>query len=414
VALKVQIEKAVSECDATAALLIASLTRNEGNIRHAPLAVVATLHKQGRLAAEHVPLISQILKRADEPGELLSLIKKDLKGKKLVLSSALKRAIGDALNRFDGYQLGKYKGAKADFSLRDVIRLTHPKPETPEQSELFSQVLDGTLPIPDTWETQLSAGKDKREVFTRLLQEGKLGYLALLRNLRNMSQAGVSADLVRSAILARRGASRVLPFRYIAAARHAPQFEPELDSALITAVKDMAQFSGRTLILVDVSGSMADPLSSKSDLSRMDAAATLAAVFPGEKIVYSFSEREIRIPSRVGMSGVEKIISSQEHSGTYLGRSLRSAVKKLQDSGESFDRVVVITDEQAEGRVDHVPGKLCYMINVASNKNGVGFGPWVRINGFSENIFRFMKSHEEDSFEIKNVKVNFVEGNPHD
>src|SRR5262249_37708050 len=159
-------------------------------------------------------------------------------------------------------------------------------PRYEAQTALWKQVAERTLASPDTWEVALSAGADKRETFERLLAERKLGYLALLRNLRNMDQAGVDEALVTEAILARRGAGRVLPFRYVAAARAAPRFERWLDEALMETVLEGPVFDGRTVVLVDVSGSMDWKLSAKSDLSRMDAAATLASVIPGDVRVF--------------------------------------------------------------------------------------------------------------------------------
>ncbi|WP_390174307.1 TROVE domain-containing protein, partial [Staphylococcus pseudintermedius] len=85
-----------------------------------------------------------------------------------------------------------------------------------EQEALFKRVANQELETPDTWETQLSAVADAKETFTRLMAEKKLGALAFLRNLRNMVQAGVTEDEVR-AYGSTVDASKVLPFRYIAA-----------------------------------------------------------------------------------------------------------------------------------------------------------------------------------------------------
>lgn len=89
-----------------------------------------------------------------------------------------------------------------------------------------------------------------------------------------------------------------------------------------------------------------------------------------------------------GLSGVEAIVRSQLHSGTNLGAAVREV--------RGGDRLVVITDEQAH---DHVAApadvERCYMINVASAKNGVGYGPrWVHLDGFSEQVIRFVAEFE--------------------
>src|SRR5580698_11107890 len=109
------------------------------------------------------------------------------------------------------------------------------------------------------WEVALSAGADKREAWERLLREQKLGALALLRNLRNMREAGVDESLVLAA-LSSMSTARVLPFRFLAAARYAPQWEEALEQAMLTCVAGQEKLRGKTIVLVDVSGSMIAPL----------------------------------------------------------------------------------------------------------------------------------------------------------
>lgn len=249
-------------------------------------------------------------------------------------------------------------------------------------------MVDKTLVSPDTWEVELSAGKDKKETFERLIREGKLGYLALLRNLRNMANAGCDLDLVKDAIIARKGAKRVLPFRYVAAARACPQLEPAIDTALSEAISEMEPLPGRTIVLVDVSGSMDAPLSAKSDMKRIDAAAALSSVIYGDVRVLTFSYQLVEIPPRRGMAGVDAVINSQPHGGTLLGQAV-AAVNQL-----PHDRLIVITDEQSHDQVPGPAAKHAYMINVASNKNGVGYGRWTHLDGFSEQVLRWISEYE--------------------
>jgi len=97
-----------------------------------------------------------------------------------------------------------------------------------------------------------------------------------------------------------------------------------------------------------------------------------------EKIhIFTFSENLIEIPARRGMALRDAMNASQPHSGTYLG----SAVSRFK--GVEFDRLIVISDEQSADSVPNM-GKNAYMLNVASNKNGVGYGEWTHIDGFSE------------------------------
>ena len=363
---------------------IAIEARTKANLRHAPLLLLEVLTRtgKGRIVGD---TIAEVIQRADEPGEFLAICK--ARGMKS-LSRQMKIGLARALKKFDEYQFAKYN-RDADFRQRDVMFLCHPRPRDEVQSELFRRLAQDELETPDTWEVALSGGADKKETFERLLREGKLGYLALLRNLRNMADASVKQHLVDDAILARKGAQRVLPFRYVAAARAAPRFEPALDKALSESISEMQPLEGKTAVLVDVSGSMSCSLSARSDLKRMDAAAALASIINGDLRVFTFSDKVVEVPPRRGMAGVDAVIRSQYHGWTRLGE----AVRLINDECEC-DRLIVISDEQSHTKVPDAAAKRSYMINVASNKNGVGYGKWTHIDGFSENVIRFIHAHE--------------------
>lgn len=355
------------------------------NLRHVALwLTLSVIDRKVGPAYDTASLIAEVCRRADEPGELLAMYWRD--GRKPI-PAAMKRGLARAMTRHDAYSLAKYDRA-AGVRLRDVLRVTHPKAANDEQGAVFGRLLAGTLESPDTWEVALSGGGDKRASFERLLREGKLGYLALLRNLRNMDEAGVDPTLVRQAILARKGARQVLPFRYVAAARAAPRHEPHLDEALCAAVAEMPVLKGETIVLVDVSGSMRDPLSAKSDMTRMDAAATLASIIHGNVRVFSFSEHVREVPPRRGMAGVEAVIRSQSHMGTYLGKAV-AQINRL-----PHDRLIVITDEQSHDAVPAAKAEHAYMINVATTDRAVGYGAWTRISGFSENVLAWIHATE--------------------
>lgn len=284
-------------------------------------------------------------------------------------------------------------GNNPAIKLRDVLFMVHAKPQDDVQAALWKRLADKTLTTPDTWEVALSSGADKKETFTRLLQEEKLGYLALLRNLRNMMAAGVNEKLVREAILARKGAKRVLPFRYIAAARACPQMEPALDQALLASIAELPILQGKTIVLVDVSGSMNAPLSNKSDLTRMDAGCALASIIPGDVRMFSFSDRlvEVRligVQPRRGMAGIDALRTSQQWHRTYLGKAV-TQINQL-----PHDRLIVITDEQSHDTVPSPTASRAYMINVASSKHGVGYGAWTHMDGFSESVLRWIVEFE--------------------
>lgn len=375
--------------------------RTNANLRHVPLLLLKALvkHGNGRLVAD---AIYNTIQRADELAEFLAIYWKD--GKK-PLSNPMRKGLARAFTKFNEYQLAKYN-RPGDVKLRDVLFLSHAKPKTgvkgytkmarhektgekptDEGSVLFDKLAKNELATPDTWESNLVAGKDKKETFERLINEGNLGYFALVRNLRGMLEAGVDDTLVRQAILARKGgAEKLLPFRFTAAARAAPVFERELDTSLLANIAAMPKLEGKTVVLVDVSGSMESKMSAKSDMTRMDAAATLASVINGDVRVFSFSNDMKEVPPRKGMAGVDAIISSQSHGGTELGRAVRAT------AGIPHDRLIVITDEQSHDVVHSPPKDVkSYLINVASNRNGVAYGGWTaHIDGFSESVIKFI------------------------
>ncbi|HEY3811586.1 MAG TPA: TROVE domain-containing protein [Caulobacteraceae bacterium] len=354
------------------------------NLRHAPLLLLCALTRTGAGTSLVADTIERVIQRADELSEFLAIY---WRGGRKPLSKQTKLGLARAFGKFDAYQLAKYD-RDGPVKLRDVLFLVHAKPKDEAQAALWKQVAERTLPAPDTWEVSLSGGADKRETFERLLRESKLGYLALLRNLRNMDQARVDEALVKDAVLARKGAGRVLPFRYVAAARAASRFEPWLDEALIEAVLEGPVFDGKTIVLVDVSGSMDARLSARSDLTRVDAAAALASVVPGDLRVFTFSNEIVEVPARRGMAGVDAIVRSQVHGGTELGKAV-AHVNRL-----PHDRLIVVTDEQACAPVPDPRAAKAYMVNVASARNGVGYGRWTHIDGFSEAVLRFMHEHE--------------------
>ncbi len=373
--------------------------RSVFNLRHVPLLLIEVLSRTGKGKPIVADTVEAVIQRADEMGELLAIL---WRGGRKMVPAQMRKGLARAFVKFNEYQLAKYDRDGA-VKLRDVLRMVRPKPANEEQSALWKCVKDRTLVTPDTWEVALSGGADKKEAFERLLREGKLGYLALLRNLRNMTEAKVDEALIRNAIVARKGgAERVLPFRYIAAARAVPRLEPSIDQALCEAITEMPVLPGKTAVLVDVSRSMDDKLSAKSDMTRVDAACALASMVHGDVRMFSFSDQVVEVPPRRGMAGVDALRSSQTHNGTRLFDAVALINKEV-----PYDRLIVITDEQAtgglgygiQGTVAHMPDpKMAgYLINVASAKNGVGYGKWVHLDGFSEAVLRFIIEHERSA-----------------
>lgn len=365
--------------------------RTRMKLRHAPLWLAACMagHAQHRRAL--AALLPKIVLRADEPAEFLALLWKDAgKGRQVrKLPNAIKRGLAVAMQAFTAYALAKYNRAGA-VTLRDVLRLVHPRPKDAEQAATWKQLLAGELPSPDTWEVALSSGQDKRATFTRLIREGKLGALALLRNLRKMQEVAVDSDVIRMG-LAKLDAERVLPFRFVAAARYAPQFEPDLETAMFRSMAGVAPLRGQTVLLVDVSGSMDAPLSARSEMKRIDAACGLGILLRElcESVrIFTFSEAVVEVPPRRGFALRDALVNSQGHGGTHMGNAVAST------RTIAHDRLIVLTDEQSHDIVASPLVRNAYCINVASAQNGVGYGPWIHIDGWSEAVLDYIRELE--------------------
>jgi len=385
-----RIRTLVPKVEAAKVAALAVEARTKMKLRHVPLLLVREMARLPTHRGLVAGTLVQVIQRADELAEFLAIYWAE---GKVPLSGQVKKGLAAAFTRFDEYALAKYDRADA-VRLRDVLFLCHARPVDTAQAELWKRLIAGELATPDTWEVALSAGGlDKRANWERLLLERKLGALALLRNLRNMRDAGVDEALVLTALDAMR-TERVLPFRFLAAARYAPQWEDGLERAMFRAVAEAEKLPGRTVLLVDVSGSMVAPLSRQSQMLRTDAAYGLAVLLRevSEKVVvYTFSDEAKLIPPRRGFALRDAMETSLRHGGTRLGAAL--ALVEEQAVLEPYDRIVVITDEQSADRVPAPTGRG-YMVNVASAKNGVGYGKWTHIDGWSEAVIEYIRELE--------------------
>jgi 60 kDa SS-A/Ro ribonucleoprotein len=341
--------------------------------------------------------------RADELAEFVAIYWKD---GRVPLSGQVKKGLAGAFPKFDEYQLAKYDRG-GPIKLRDVLFLCHAKPRDEAQASVWKNLISGTLTTPDTWEVSLSSGADKREAWERLLREQKLGALALLRNLRNMREVGVSAKLVVRA-LGEMKTDRVLPFRFIAAARYAPQHEPELEQAMFRSLKNQTPLPGTTALVVDTSPSMwMARLSQNSDMDRFEAAAGLAILLreTAERVnVYAFNEKAYEVPPRRGFA-LRDALAGTKNNWSRGGLAVAAANR------DGYDRIIVITDGQwhfsdtttVQGYGEGDPRtvapapltKQAYMINVASYKNGVGYGKWMNIDGWSDSVIEYIRALEQ-------------------
>lgn len=64
----------------------------------------------------------------------------------------------------------------------------------------------------------------------------------------------------------------LLPLDFLKTARMNPEFERDIEDSMLASYANLPKLPGKTLFIVDVSGSMSAPMSSKSDFTRYDAA----------------------------------------------------------------------------------------------------------------------------------------------
>ena len=214
---------------------LAVYAREKMHLRSVPLLLLVELsliHKGDSLVSRAV---ARTVQRADEIAELLMCYQWRTGKKHLEkMSHQLLKGLGEAFNRFDEYQLAKYNRTNRKVTLRDALLLVHPKPKDETQAMLFRKVLNDKLETPYTWETQLSGmGKHKyvskaekveakRETWRKLVASNRMGYMATLRNLRNMLETNLDAESMEKvcAFLSNTDAvhrSKQMPFRFLSA-----------------------------------------------------------------------------------------------------------------------------------------------------------------------------------------------------
>lgn len=321
-----RIRSLVEQVEPTFVAKLAIYTRHFMYMRSAPLVLLtelARIHRGDDLVARAT---EKVIARADEITELLACYQllNERKGvKKLnALSKQLQKGLAAAFNKFDAYQFGKYNRDSSAVKLRDALFLVHPKAKDAGQQLVFDQIAANKLDTPYTWETELSAlgqqrfptENERAQAFKvkweELIDSGRLGYMAMLRNLRNLLETNVSSEHIAKvcAVLSAENEvarAKQFPFRYLSAYREIlkiaaekrkgkilsklkPLFnrEPDryeqlmnaLETAVVQSAASIAGFGKQTRVLLacDVSGSMQTPVSAKSSVMLYDIGLVLA------------------------------------------------------------------------------------------------------------------------------------------
>lgn len=409
-----RIQKNALAVDPHALASLAIEARQNFHLRHVPLLLLTCLFKTGK----GIPFLTRntieaVISRPDEMAELLAMYWKD--GKKPIPYSVIK-GLRQAALKFDTYQLNKWD-RDGDIKFRDVVFLSHINYPDFERAALVAnsvnksffpesvQALHGLSgepkrETPETWEALIAAaGSNKhvrKDIWEDLLKRnlrkasGGFGYMAVLRNLRNMVEDGVNNQLIEDVLEARIGAKRVLPFRFIQAAKITPQFFRALDNALKGCVVSQEGLSGTTAVCVDWSGSMTMPISSQSQVTRHEAAASIAGCINGRTRLVAFgtSAKEILPIQGLGILHALGMASVGHATNAHLAVSLINNMKPIPD------RMIIITDEQVTQSLPKPLTKYAYIINVAAYKNGIGYGDYTKLDGFSASTLDYIRESE--------------------
>lgn len=352
---------------------LACYARNEFHMRTVSQVLAAEVAKGAKGNKIVRRMTRKVIERPDDITNILAYhfdtwgSRKDDKGNsKNPVPRSLRRGIADIFPKFDEYQLAKYKQEDKAVKLKDALLIARPKPINQEQYQLWNRLIEGKLATPETREAILSEKGQSRETWEEFIDSGKMGYMAMLRNMNNFIKYGVSdrhLDKVISRLADEKqvARSKQLPFRFFTAykmltrdQRTHPKYKDmvkALEEAMKHSAKNMPFLPGTTYLTADESGSMNSPVSAKSVVTMIEIGNLLMSIADGfcEKAIVSvFGDRteRVKLSKNVGvLSKMEKV----QRVGHEVGWSTRlaTAFEDLNKSGEKVDRVVVFSDMQA-------------------------------------------------------------------
>lgn len=379
-------------------------------LRHTPLFIASEMCRYKNTKPYVVNVLKTICTRADMLTDFLAIYWKNTDKTQRPLANVAKKGLAEAFHNFNEYKLAKYD-RNTPIKLRDVMFLTHPKARNDDEQNLFCKVANRTLKTPETWEVMLSAGADKKDTWTKLITENKIGGLAMLRNISNMINANVDRSVIESG-LKNINNLMLLPLDYYKANIESNNtFKHEIEDAMFRSYKNLPKLNGKTLLIIDISGSMCAHLSSKTKYTRFDAAAATAIcalqqcedftlMFTGGNDYKHEEAHEIvKYPPRGFdmMSRVTEASTNIGYGGIFTRQCLESASKEL---GTDFDRIIIFSDSQdcdIQGHRIPAPfAKHNYIIDVSSELHGVNYkGIWdAEISGWSDHFLAYINALE--------------------
>lgn len=344
---------AVLESDPHFVANLARYARKEMHLRSVSHALTALIANNVKSKPYIKEVVSDVVERADDITEILSCYL-GMYGKPI--PNGLKKALGAAFGKFNAYQIAKYNGGNKSVKFKDVLGLTHAKPKDSEQEKLFKDIMNDTLPVAERWETELSAHGNNAESWEKLIAENKLGYMAALRNLRNIVNANPkNIDKVFELLADKKAVlkSKQLPFRFFSAyremqnvAKAGSKVFDTLETAIEHSIENLPKLKGKTVIAIDTSGSMDNNISAKSKV-RCDDIAKLLAVMGAKMcedvIVYNFdtSIEKLHYSNRSGI--ISTAISIRSCGG---GTNITLPLRVMLNNKIKADRLIILSDNE--------------------------------------------------------------------
>ena len=448
-----ELRRLIKLCDSTFVAQLAVYTRSKMNMRSIPLVLAVELAKVHKGDATVRKMVSGIVKRADEITELLAyyqLANKREDVKKLNrLSKQLQAGLQDSFNRFDEYQFAKYN-RDTEVKLRDALFLVHPKAKDEAQQVLFNKIVNNELETPYTWETELSAlgqtkfgsDEEKSDAFKakweELIDSRKVGYMALMRNLRNILEAKVSLSYIDKVCNTLSDADNVrkskqLPFRFLAAYReiskvksgYAGRILDALEKAVTVSAENITGFDESTSVVMacDVSGSMQRPISERSTILAYDIGLMLAMLFKSRcknAITGMFGDtwKVITVPTQGILSNVDAFYRRNGEVGYSTNGYL--VIQDLLNSKQKIDKVMMFTDCQlwnskSDKRITELwneykkfsPNSKLYLFDLAGYGNtplDVTREDVYLIAGWSDKVFDIIAAIDSGSDALAEIK----------
>lgn len=438
-----RLRKLVPQCSPEFVAKLAVYAREEMHLRSIPLVLaveLAKVHNGDNLVSR---LVERTIQRADELSELLAYYAQANNmplDKIRKVSKQIEKGLAKAFLKFDEYSFGKYNRDSA-VKLRDVMFKTHPNPKTPN-FELFSKVAQNSLATPVTWETELSAKGNTKEVWESLIDSKVVGYMALLRNLRNILSANVSGahiEIVTNYLTFRDAVmkSKQLPFRFLSAYKelqsvaspHTSTVLDAVDKALITSVENIRGFDSNQTVAVacDVSGSMEQSISAKSTVQRYDIGLILGMILQSKcksvvSMIFGDTAKIINLPRTSILQNVQELHRREGEVGYSTNGHL--VLRELLAKKVSADKVMMFTDCQMWNSTSNTdsmksawsdykkenPNAKLYLFDLAglgSTPVSIQSNDVYLIAGWSDKVFDMLSAYEEGSSALK--KINNIQ-----